>query len=448
MKQKSYFPWLLVLILLLLLTGSFWWSRQEIRTLKQQYHSTVWKAENQYQRSFGELSDSVSAMNGQLAQLLVTTSQEHLMLGLSSLWREVYNAAGHLGSLPVAMHELENTDRLLSDVAEYSQYLLRKNVLQQKPLSDTDWRQLEDFYQRSRVVQTELNKLENRVLNENLLFSSLSIGDKENAVSTAFQSIESQVHAFPALELEEGVRKIEPDPRPVAGTRISREEAIASANEFLNLFHISHTGGQVEFVSEDTAIPVYGVRYRNQNKDTVFYVEVSQNGGHILQFYQTREIGQPFYTAEQAAAKAETLLQSLHFTDMACIDIEKDTHIADLTFVPKQNGIYIYSDMVKIQMALDDNSILNFDQTSYATRHYARTIPAPAVSKEQILRNMNPHFQIDEVRLALIPDEYSSEELLTYEVRGSIVNEAFSIFVNASTGQEVRIVRRTSPETA
>lgn len=99
-------------------------------------------------------------------------------------------------------------------------------------------------------------------------------------------------------------------------------------------------------------------------------------------------------------------------------------------------------------MALDDNSILNFDQTSYATRHYARTIPAPAVSKEQILRNMNPHFQIDEVRLALIPDEYSSEELLTYEVRGSIVNEAFSIFVNASTGQEVRIVRRTSPETA
>jgi spore germination protein len=133
---------------------------------------------------------------------------------------------------------------------------------------------------------------------------------------------------------------------------------------------------------------------------------------------------------------------------MACIDIEKDTHIADLTFVPKQNGIYIYSDMVKIQMALDDNSILNFDQTSYATRHYARTIPAPAVSKEQILRNMNPHFQIDEVRLALIPDEYSSEELLTYEVRGSIVNEAFSIFVNASTGQEVRIVRRTSPETA
>lgn len=444
MKHKPYFLWLLILTLFLLLAGGFWWSRQEISTLKEQYQSTVWKAENQYQRSFGELSDSVSAMNGQLAQLLVTTSQEHLMLGLSSLWREVYNAAGHLGGLPIAMYELENTDRLLNDVAEYSQYLLRKNVLQQQPLSETDWKQLEDFYQRSRVVQTELDKLENRILNENLLFSSLSAQDKKNAVASAFYSIESQVHAFPALHLEEGVRKIEPEPRPVAGNLISREEAVTAADDFLNLFHISHTDGQVEFVSEDTSIPVYGVRYHNNNADTILYVEVSQNGGHILQFYQAKTVDKPRYTAKQAITQAETLLQNLHFTDMACIDIEEDGYIADLTFVPKQNGIYIYSDMVKIQMALDDNSILSFDQTSYATRHYERTIPAPAISKEQILHDINPHFQIEDIRLALIPDEYSQNEILTYEVRGNIVKESFSVFVNASTGQEVRILRRSS----
>ena len=446
MKRERHLYLFLIVLLLFFLAGGFWWFQQKINTLEQQKTSTAYQAENQYQRSFGELSDSVQAMNGQLAQLLVTSSQEQLLLGLSSLWQEVSSAISYLGNLPVAMHELENTDLLLNDVAEYSYYLLRKNVLHQHPLSETDWNQLEDFYQRSRVVQIELDKLENRILNENLLLSTLSLEDEENAVAAAFRSIESQIHAFPALKFEEGVRKIEPEPRAIEGARITREDAVSAADDFLDMFHIAHSDGQVEFVSEDTRIPVYGVRYHNESEDTVLYVEVSQNGGHILQFYQTRNIREPQFTAKQAVARAEELLQNLHFNDMACIDAITDDRTADLTFVPKQNNIYIYSDMVKIQMALDDNSILNFDQTSYATRHHPRNLPVPAISQEQLLENRNPNFQVEEVRLALIPDEYSVRELLTWEIRGSVVGEHFSIFTDASSGQELRIVRHSSPD--
>ncbi len=443
MKRERYL-YLILIVLLLLLAGGFWWSQQNIGKLEQQNQITAYQAESQYQRSFGELSDSVQAMNGQLAQLLVTTSQEQLLLGLSSLWREVYSAISHLGGLPVAMHELESTDLLLNDVAEYSYYLLRKNVLQQKPLSETDWNQLEDFYRRSRVVQTELDKLENQILNDNLLLSSLSIEDEKNVVASTFRSIESQVHAFPELKFEEGVRKIEPEPRTIAGDPITKVEAVTAADNFLDLFHIVHSTGQVEFVSEDTRIPVYGVRYHNESEDTVLYVEVSQNGGHVLQFYQTREVGEPHFNTQEAITEAEALLQDLHFDQLVCIDAITDDRITDLTFVPKQDGIYIYSDMVKLQMALDDNSILNFDQTSYATRHHQRQLSSPTISREQIVKDMNPNFQVDDVRLALITDEYSVNEILTYEVRGTVVDEQFSIFVNAATGQEVRIVRRST----
>ena len=447
MKRECQFYLILIALLLGFLAVVFFWSQQKIDQLEQKQMQTAWQAESHYQRSFGELSDSVEAINGQLAQLLVTSSQEQLLLGLSSLWREVSSAVSHLGSLPVAMYELENTDLLLSDVGEYSYYLLRKNILQQTPLSETDWNQLEDFYRRSRVVQTELDRLENRILNENLLLSAFSAEDEENIMAATFRSIESQVHAFPELKFEEGVRKIEPEPRPIEGNPVSREDAVEAANNFLDMLHITHTDGYVEFVSEETPIPVYGVRYRNEREDTILYVEVSQNGGHILQFYQNREITDSKYTPEQAAERAGELLEKLHFTDMACIDIDADDHIADLTFVPKQNGIYIYSDMIKIQIALDDNTILNFDQTSYATRHYQRTLPAPSISREQILQNSNPAFQVEDIRLALITDEYSVREILTYEVRGTVVDEQFSVFIDASTGKEVRIVRH-SPHSA
>ena len=161
-------------------------------------------------------------MNGQLAQLLVTTSQEQLLLGLSSLWREVYSAVNNLSGLPVAMQELESTDLLLSDVAEYSYYLLRKNVLQQKPLSQEDWNQLEEFYRRSRVVQNELTNLETKIIGEDLRLSQLSLDDEENVVASAFRSIESQVYAFPELKFEEGVRKIEPEPAPLPENKLPK----------------------------------------------------------------------------------------------------------------------------------------------------------------------------------------------------------------------------------
>ena len=443
MKRENRLLLFIIGLLLLLLLAGAWWSNQQISKLEQQQQATVYQAEGQYQRNFGGLSDSIQAMNSQLAQLLVTTSQEQLLLGLSSLWREVYSAINHLSGLPVAMHELESTDLLLNDVAEYSYYLLRKNVLQQKPLDQQDWNQLEEFYRRSRVVQTELDKLGSRILNENLQLSALSLEDEENVVTSTFRSIEAQVHAFPELKFEEGVRKIEPEPRAIAGEPITPVEAVSAADIFLDTLQIAHDQGQVEFTSRETKIPIYGVRYQNQSEDTLLYVEVSQKGGQILQFYQTRETGTAHYDTDEAIRQALAFLQELHFADMACVDSITDLHVADLTFVPKQNGIYIYSDMVKIQIALDDNSILNFDQTSYATRHYQRQLPGPTIQKEQILENMNPNFHVEDIRLALITDEYSVNEILTYEVQGTVVKEQFSIFVDAQSGQEVRIVRRS-----
>lgn len=442
MKRANHLLLCIIGALLVLLLGGAWWFDQKLDDLEQQRQTVAYQAEGQYQRNFGELSDSIQAMNGQLAQLLVTTSQEQLLLGLSSLWREVYSAINYLGGLPVAMHELEQTDLLLNDVAEYSYYLLRKNVLQQKPLSQQDWNQLEEFYRRSRVVQTELDQLGKQILSQNLQLTQLSLEDEENVVTTTFRSIESQVHAFPALKFEEGVRKIEPEPRTITGEQVTQIEAVAAADAFLDALQIDHRQGQVEFSSQDAKIPIYGVRYQTDTQDTALYVEVSQKGGQVLQFYQTRDIGQAQFDTQQAIDQALSWLQELHFRDMACVDSITDSRVADLTFVPKQNGIYIYADMVKIQMALDDNTILNYDQTSYATRHYQRQLPAPTLSKEQILKDMNPNFQVEDIRLALITDEYSVNELLTYEVRGTVVEEQFSIFVDAQSGQEIRIVRR------
>ena len=438
MKEKQVRYILIVVILLLsaALAGTGWYLRQEKELTALQSYG----AENQYQRNFWELSSSIETLNTQLAQLLVTTSQEQTLLGLASLWREVYNAINYLGGFPAAMQELENTDLLLNDVAEYSYYLMRKTILQDKPLSEKDWTQLEDFYRRSQVVNQELTALGTRILNEDLRLQELHKAQEDNIILAVFRSIENQVHAFPELKFEEGVRKIEPEPRVISGESITSIEAITQANFFLEKLGIEHGQGNVQSFSENSRLPIYTIAYKDDKQP--IYVEVSQKGGHILQFYQYRPVDVVHYTLDDAWAMTQQLLQDLRFPPMALVESQAANGIADLTIVPKIDGIYIYADMLNIQVALDNNSLLNYDQTSYASRHYDRQLPTPQLSKEDILKDMNPNFQIEDVRLALITDEYSVHELLAYEVIGNVVDEAFSIFVDANTGRELRIVRR------
>lgn len=412
------------------------------------------QVENGYQRSFHQLAEGMDHINAQLAQLLVTTSHEQTLLGIANLWRQVYGAVDDLSGLPAAMHELENTDLLLNDVAEYSYYLMRKNVLEKQQLNENDWAQLTDFYERSKIVRDELSEVEARILNENLRFSEVETylaneeqAEGENVIVSAFRSIESQVHAFPELDFAEGVRKIEPEPRPIAGEQITQTEAVRRAEDFYSRYGQDITEGRVEFASEGGKLPVYGVRLYTEDSEEPVYIEVSQKGGLILQMYRYRELGQSTLSEAQAEEKAQEFLNTQKFPVMKLVESHLDEGLADLTFVPVQDGAYIYSDMVKIQLALDNGEVINYDQTSFATRHYERQIPAPVLSAEQVKQGMNPNFKVSDIRLALIPDEYSVRELLTYEVRGTVVDEMFAIFVDASTGLEVRVVRLTqAPE--
>ena len=412
------------------------------------------QVENGYQRSFHQLAEGMDHINAQLAQLLVTTSHEQTLLGIANLWRQVYGAVDDLSGLPAAMHELENTDLLLNDVAEYSYYLMRKNVLEKKPLEESDWAQLTDFYERSKVVRDELSQVEARILSENLRFSDVETylaneaeAEGENVIVAAFRSIESQVHAFPELDFAEGVRKIEPEPRPIVGEQITQTEAARRAEAFYGRYGQTITESRVEFASEGGRLPVYGVRLYTEDSEEPVYIEVSQKGGLILQMYRYREVSEAALTEAEAEELALEFLQTQGFPVMKLVESRLDEGMADLTFVPVQEGAYIYSDMVKIQLALDNGEIVNYDQTSFATRHYDRQIAAPRLSAEEVRQGMNPNFTVSDIRLALIPDEYSVREILTYEVRGTVVDETFAIFVDAATGLEVRVVRLTqAPE--
>ena len=399
--------------------------------------------ENSYQRSFLELSDDVEQIKLQLAHVLVSASKEQTILGLANLWRSVYGAINSLNSLPIVLDELEQTSAFLRDAAEYSYYLISNKLLDEQQMAAAEWNKLEEFYQRVKVVQEKLSQIEAQVLNESLRFSDLTDlqEDEESAILSAFRSIESQIDTFPVIELEEGVRKIEPEPREIEGDLIDEQTAITLAENFYQSFFGNIAESKLQFAATKSKTPIYVISLTNENDPEPVYIEISQRGGHILQMYRYRSISTSTLEIAEAQKTAEEFLSKMGFKNLALIDNIADNDSCDMTFVPQENGVYIYSDMIKVIVALDNGEILSFDQTSYITRHYQRNIAPPELSKEEILGKMNPNLKVQSIRLALITDEYNIGEYLTYEVRGEVVGETFAVFVDANTGMERRIVR-------
>ena len=84
--------------------------------------------ENEYNMAFYEVVEYVQNVKTYLAKAMISKSAEHGAEMLTHVWREANLAQAYLGMLPIESQELENTEKYLNQVSEYSYSLSRKNI--------------------------------------------------------------------------------------------------------------------------------------------------------------------------------------------------------------------------------------------------------------------------------------------------------------------------------
>ena len=77
-------------------------------------------SENSYNRSFYELVDYIEDVETYLAKAMISSTPEHGAETLTHLWREANLAQSYLSMLPIESQELENTEKFLNQVSDYS----------------------------------------------------------------------------------------------------------------------------------------------------------------------------------------------------------------------------------------------------------------------------------------------------------------------------------------
>ena len=104
-----------------------------------------------------------------------------------------------------------------------------------------------------------------------------------------------------------------------------------------------------------------------------------------------------------------------------------------LNIAPKQNGIILYPDLVKVKVNLVSGTVVGYDATSYFTNHVNRTLSKGSLSLEKAKAQVPSKFAIVNARYVLSPLDYN-REVVCVEVEATGEGSTYYFYYNVNNG--------------
>lgn len=433
--------WILIGVLTIGIAGTAFWGYQE----HQEKNAVLIQAENNYQRAFHELAYHVDLLHDKIGTALAMNSKESLSPQLVEIWRLTSQATADVGQLPLALMPFNKTEEFLSNIGNFT-YQTAVRDLKKKPLTDKETKRLEELYEQSGHIKTELRKVQNMVLKENLRWMDVQLalatenepsdntivdgfktvektveGYSENNVDSSMMGASSEEHAYQFLKGEDTIGKKEALKRSKKIFDVKNEDKIT----------ITKSGN-------GASLPIYSIAYHNGNKRA--YMDMSQKGGHPITLLVNRPVNEKKISLNKGLQKAKSYLEKFGFKDMVSFKSNQYDNIGVYSFLYSEDGVRVYSDSIEVKVALDNGDLLGFTARNYFMNHTKRDIPEPKISVKKAKKKVNPEVDINEKHLAVIDNDLG-EEVLTYEFLGVLGNETYRIFINAMDGTEEKVER-------
>ncbi|GED24004.1 germination protein YpeB [Brevibacillus agri] len=437
-------------IALVALVGAGMWGYQE----HNEKNSVLIKAENSYQRAFHDLTYHIDKLHDELGKSLVVNSRRQMTPTLTNVWRLAYAAQSDVGQLPLTLMPFNNTEEMLSRVADFS-YRVAVRDLDKEPLSDKEYGTLKSLHKQAKDIQDQLRNVQANVIDKQLRWmdveTALASDDKksDNTIVDGFQTIEKKVQEFPDLDWGVGIQSLDKKKQQriqgIDGKPATPEDAKKSALEFLRL-NAQDAKVEVDENGKGQTYTAYSVRVTPNGQKAAINLDVTKRGGKVVWMMSEREIGEEKLDMKQAQERGEEFLRKHGFENMIVSEIDSYDRNALFTFVPVQDGVRIYPDSVTIEIALDNGEVTAFNSTEYLFNHKRRILSKPRISKEEARKKVNPSVKVTNERLALIEGKNDGKEVLTWELTGSFEGNSYMVYINAMNGDEEEVVKMETGE--
>ena len=431
--KKSYLISLIVIFLVIAICL--------IAVIINNKNETKLASENSYNMAFYELVDYVQNVETYLAKSLISSTPEHGAETLTNVWREANLAQAYLSQLPIESQELENTERFLNQVSDYSYSLSRKNIYNES-LTEEDLNNLKELHTYSVELENTLNQLSEDINAGRIKWNELENKGQEafaQQVSTSsldgFSSLEENFHEYSGLIYDGAFSEhiTSAEKKGLTGEDIDEETAKQKVIQFVGQDNIKDV--QSLGFSENATIPEYNFSVTT-NDDINISISISKKGGHIVYMNSNRNVNTEIISQEEANEKGKEFLNNHGYSNMKETYYLKQDGIVTINYAYEQDNVVVYSDLIKVKVALDNGEVLGIETVGYLNNHVeTRDLSNIKITQEEAKRTLNKDLEINSEGLAIIPTEYQTE-ILCYEFKGKVDDREFLVYINAENGRE------------
>lgn len=438
--------WIAPSLLSLLLVASLVWGYNQY-SIRGKYEVAL---DNHYQRLFYDVKSHVDKVQVSLSKALLATTKERNVLLFSQIMSDATQAQDKLAQMPLSHAETGTTEKYLTQAADYSYFIIQKH-LEGQDITPDQRKALKDIQLNTAAFNSELSILAEKMADDNFLvgmanegrLNAKNEGTSENSLVTSLVNLDKEVAKTPELIYDGPFSDQMLNRKPVGleGKNVDINQAQQVAIDFIG----KEMAGDVQPFEEgegmdEVRIPAHSFQIAStQGRDSVYYISVSRQGGKVLNMTNPRGVNEKKLSVEEGQKKAAEYLNNKGFKNMQPnYHLQYDGTIL-YNFVYTQDKVTVYPDLIKVKIALDTGEVVGFDASAYYLNHKTRELNDVVISQEQARKVVKQDFNIDSVRLTLIPK--GEKETQCYEFKGKYEEADFLVYINAETGQEEQILQ-------
>lgn len=389
-----------------------------------------------YQQSLAELSECLSEVNTDLTKSLYSNSSKELYNVSKDLYAQCATAKNAISRLPVSQMELSNTYRFLSQASDYAQYIADK-IEKKEPISDKEHKNIYNLLGYAQKFSQSAEEMVSIVQAGGRITGNEVRGTDEVkfvSLSNSFTSSAKTFDDFPTL-LYDG---------PFSDQVLNKKSAMVTNADV-------KTKDECKKIAADALnVGIQKISYETDEQANLpsytfncgrYTISVTKQGGYIKSIIYSGVINKSAIDEKTAVSAAKKYLDSIGFKDMGECYYSKSENICTINFAYAKDGIYCYSDQIKVGVSLEDGRILSLDSKTYLTNHIRRGKFAPKLTLDKAQAKLSKYLKVQSSKKCIIPKE-NGKEVSCYEFhcKSSETGEDTLIYINCDTGDEEDIM--------
>lgn len=404
----------------------------------KQYKIQNQKIQDSYNRAMYDFVSDTNNIEAEIAKLKVTASDNYTLTTLASIFAKANSANSNLDLLPFSQSSIANVSKFLNQLSDFS-YSLMRNILNGDNIEEYK-DEIDNMYSKINELSNVVEEIYTQLNTNAIMWNELeNIGNEKIKEADANEEVSSVNKIGKTFTEYEGIiydgafsnHVLTREPAFLNGEMLSEKQVEDELRRKLDIQEINFK------YEQESSLPLYVYEVKLNGEDLVKTIYATKQDGKIFQIISNRNVDREIIGIEDANKAALEFFANIGIDNLVSTYYIKSDNTITISYAAIQDDVVIYSDLIKIKIALDNGEILGLETNGYIYNHRERTISTSKTASEArecLYKDLN----IKSEKLCIIPTD-SKNEVVTYEFEGSIDDKRFLVYINANTLVEEKI---------